>query len=155
MALRATRSRTSSRKGHKYGDTAIQDSASAVLGDVNISGDVHVHVHSQLDEIAAAGTVVGLLHVANVLLSTEEYLIDSLATSRVAQNLIDALLQLDQTHSQLSIHCAALLTPRDIQAGQYVSSHCSYVLSEAENVAADVDRSLVRFYQMPGKMPRT
>lgn len=55
------------REGHAYGNTVVRDGASAVLGDVNIGGDLHVHVHSQLDEIAAAGVVIQLVDTARSL----------------------------------------------------------------------------------------
>lgn len=73
---RAAHDRVLHNYGHNYGQTMVQDDAQNIQGDVNISHDLHIHLHSQLDTLAGAGSVVGLLHIANTLLSLKQSLQD-------------------------------------------------------------------------------
>lgn len=134
----------------------VQDSAQAVLGDVSISGDVHVHVHSQLDEVATASTVFRLIHIANVLLRVEkDLLFDEPATSRVAQILANALLQLEQTQSQLSVCRAALTTTRCTWTGQHVSTFYIKQNRESRSVGIDIYSTWMRSYRIASEMLQT
>lgn len=89
-------------KDNVYGQTVVQDDACAIQGNVNISRDVHIHLHSQLDTLAGADAVVGLLHIANTFLNLKES-IQHEPPEQWSKDLAKAISRLEQVESELRV----------------------------------------------------